>query len=99
MNAFARIRPKGGQNPTPLAFFPGVCSGGYLFSSGGPTPPPPIFTLSITKDKYYYCYTVVDRAALPHRRPRISESCLSQPAWTTTAKRREKKTEFTYTQL
>ena len=47
MNAFAGIRPKGGQNPTPLAFFPGVCSGGYLFSSGGPTPttPPPIFTL------------------------------------------------------
>ena len=38
MNAFAGIRPKGGQNPTPLAFFPGVCSGGYLFSSGGPTP-------------------------------------------------------------
>jgi len=48
MNAFAGIRPKGGQNPTPLAFFPGVCSGGYLFSSGGPTPttPPPIFTLT-----------------------------------------------------
>ena len=42
MNAFAGIRPnfprKGGQNPTPPAFFPGVCSGGYLFSSGGPTP-------------------------------------------------------------
>ena len=38
MNAFAGIRPKGGRNPTPLAFFPGVCSGGYLFSSGGPTP-------------------------------------------------------------
>ena len=48
MNAFAGIRPKGGRNPTPLAFFPGVCSGGYLFSSGGPTPttPPPIFTLA-----------------------------------------------------
>ena len=30
--------PRGGRNPTPLAFFPGVCSGGYLFSSGGPTP-------------------------------------------------------------
>ena len=41
MNAFAGIRPKGGQNPTPLASFPGVCSGGYLFSSGGPTPTPP----------------------------------------------------------
>ena len=41
MNAFAGIRPKGGQNPTPLAFFPGVCSGGYLFSSGGPTPTTP----------------------------------------------------------
>ena len=47
MNAFAGIRPKGGRNSTPLAFFSGVCSGGYLFSSGGPTPttPPPIFTL------------------------------------------------------
>jgi len=43
MNAFAGIRPKGGRNPTPLAFSPAVCSGGYLFSSGGPTPttPPP----------------------------------------------------------
>ena len=49
MNAFAGIRPNfpRGSNPTPLAFFPGVCSGGYLFSSGGPTPTthPPIFTL------------------------------------------------------
>jgi len=27
--------------------------------------------------------------SLPHRPPRISESCLSQPAWTTTTKRRE----------
>jgi len=41
---------QGGQKPTPLAFFPGVCSGGYLFSSGvqppqPPPPPPPIFTL------------------------------------------------------
>ena len=58
MNAFAGIRPKGGQNPTPLAFFPGVCSGGYLFSSGGPTPttpPPPIFTLATcTADKTLY---------------------------------------------
>ena len=55
MNAFAGIRPKGGQNPTPLAFFPGVCSGGYLFSSGGPTPttPPPIFTLLYC---IYYCF-------------------------------------------
>ena len=41
MNAFAGIRPKGGQNPTPLAFFPGVCSGGYLFSSGVQPPQPP----------------------------------------------------------
>ena len=31
----------GGQNPTSLAFFPGVCSGGYLSSSGGPTPTTP----------------------------------------------------------
>jgi len=41
MNAFAGIRPKGGSKPDPLAFFPGVCSGGYLFSSGGPTPTTP----------------------------------------------------------
>jgi len=27
--------------------------------------------------------------SLPHRPPRISDSCLSQPAWTTTTKRRE----------
>ena len=40
MNAFAGIRPKGGQNPTP-SFLPDVCSGGYLFSSGGPTPTTP----------------------------------------------------------
>ena len=40
----------GGSKPDPLAFFPGVCSGGCLFSSGGPTPttPTPIFTLSST---------------------------------------------------
>jgi len=43
--------PGGVQPPQPprqfLPFFPGVCSGGYLFSRGGPTPttPPPIFTL------------------------------------------------------
>ena len=42
MNAFAGIRPMGGQNPTPLAFFPGVCSGDYLFSSGGPTLTTPV---------------------------------------------------------
>ena len=45
MNALIRRNqaqlPKGGQNPTPLAFFPGGCSGGYLFSSGGPTPTTP----------------------------------------------------------
>ena len=45
MNAFAGIRPKGGQNPTPLAFFPGVCSGVICFPVGV-QPPPPIFTLS-----------------------------------------------------
>ena len=48
MNAFAGIRPKGGgSKPDPLAFFPGVCSGGYLFSSGGltPTTPRQFFTL------------------------------------------------------
>jgi len=36
------------RNPTPLPVFPGVCSGGFLFSSGGSNPhnpPPPIFTL------------------------------------------------------
>ena len=32
---------QGGSKPDPLAFFPGVCSGGYLFSSGGPTPTTP----------------------------------------------------------
>ena len=51
MNAFAGIRPNfpRGSKPDPLAFFSGVCSGGYMFSSGGPTPttpPPPIFTLA-----------------------------------------------------
>jgi len=30
-----------GSKPDPLAFFPGVRSGGYLFSSGGPPPQPP----------------------------------------------------------
>ena len=44
MNALIRRNqaqlPKGGQNPTPLAFFPGVCSGGYLFSSGVQPPQP-----------------------------------------------------------
>ena len=48
MNAFGN-QAQGGSKPDPLAFFPGVCSGGYLFSSEGPTPttpsPPPIFTL------------------------------------------------------
>ena len=45
-----RNQAQGGSKPDPLAFFPGVCSGGYLFSSGGPTPttPPPIFTLACT---------------------------------------------------
>ena len=42
MSAFAGITPNqaqgGGSKPDLLAFFPGVCSGGYLFSSGGPTP-------------------------------------------------------------
>ena len=38
MNAFTcRNQAQGGSKPDPLAFFPGVCSGGYLFSSGGPT--------------------------------------------------------------
>jgi len=31
----------GGSKPDPQAFFLGVCSGGYLFSSGGPTPTSP----------------------------------------------------------
>ena len=36
-----------GVETRPPSFFPGICSGGYLFSSGGPTPTtlPPIFTL------------------------------------------------------
>jgi len=29
--------PRGVETRPPIAFFPGVCSGGYLFSSGGPT--------------------------------------------------------------
>ena len=43
MNALC-IRTKqaqGGSKPDSLAFFTGVCSGGYLFSSGGPTPTTP----------------------------------------------------------
>ena len=33
-----------GSKPDPLAFFPGVCSGGYLFSSGvQPSQPPANF--------------------------------------------------------
>ena len=40
MNAFAGIRAKGVETRPP-SFFPGVCSGGYLFSSGGPIPQPP----------------------------------------------------------
>ena len=36
-----RNQAQGGSKPDPLAFFPGVCSGGYLFSSGGPTPTTP----------------------------------------------------------
>jgi len=53
MNAFAGIRPNfprvGGQNPTLLAFFPGVCSGVICLLVGvqppEPPSPPPIFTL------------------------------------------------------
>ena len=68
MNAFAGIRPnvpRGVKTQPPIAFFPGVCSGGYLFSSGGPTPttlPPPIFTLvpdpncRLTLDSYRPVY-------------------------------------------
>jgi len=38
------------------------------------------------------CWSVIDNGgpcSLSHRPPRISESCLPQPAWTTTTKRRE----------
>ena len=41
MNAFAGIRPKGGRNPTPLAFFPAVCSGVICFPVGVQPPQPP----------------------------------------------------------
>ena len=34
MNAFAGIRPKGVETRPPLTFFPGICSGGYLFPVG-----------------------------------------------------------------
>jgi len=35
---------------------------------------------------------------LPHRPPRISESCLSQPAWTTMTNRTEQNIELNCTQ-
>ena len=42
MNAFAGIRAKGGgRNPTPLAFFPGVCSRGCFPVGIQPPRPPP----------------------------------------------------------
>jgi len=34
--------------------------------------------------------TVGRLCSLPHRPPRINESCLSQPGWTTMMKRRER---------
>ena len=40
MNAFAGIRPKGVETRPPLPVFPGVCSGGFLFSSGIQPPQP-----------------------------------------------------------
>ena len=37
-----RNQAQGGSKPDPPSFFfPGVCSGGYLFYSGGPTPTTP----------------------------------------------------------
>ena len=65
MNAFAGIRPNfpRGVKTRSLAFFPGVCSGGYLFSSGvQPSQPPrqflpcpntnpnPTLTLTLTQN-------------------------------------------------
>ena len=43
MNAFAGIRPKGGQNPTPLAFFPWRLQWGLSVFQWGSNPhnPPP----------------------------------------------------------
>ena len=49
MNAFAGIRPNFTRvvKTRPPSFFPGVCSGGYLFFQWGSNPhnPPPIFTV------------------------------------------------------
>jgi len=46
MNAFAGIRPKGGRNPTPLAFSLALAVGVICFPVGvQPPQPPPIFTL------------------------------------------------------
>ena len=41
MNAFAEIRPKGGQNPTPLAFFLAFAVGVICFPVGVQPPQPP----------------------------------------------------------
>ena len=74
MHAFAGIRPNFPRGvktrPPPLAFFHGVCSGGYLFSSGGLTPTsPPIFTLVAACQ---WCKTAQDRLALGIPRDRAS---------------------------
>ena len=51
MNAFAGIRPKGGQSPTPLSFFPWRLQWGLSVFQWGSNPhnPPPIFTLVHTR--------------------------------------------------
>ena len=48
MNAFAGIRPNGGQNPTPLAFFPWRLQWGLSVFQWGSNPPPPIFTMDLS---------------------------------------------------
>ena len=60
MNAFAGIRPKGGQNPTPLAFFPWRLQWGLSVFQWGSNPPP-IFTMSDTKNSHQ-CVTAYNKA-------------------------------------
>ena len=69
----------GGSKPDPLAFFPGVCSGGYLFSSGGPTPitlPPPIFTL-VWEKRILDTFTQKSHKSMTHCEPMTLTSCIS----------------------
>ena len=52
MNAFARIRPKGGSKPDPPSFFPWRLQWGLSVFQWGSNPhnppPPPVFTLEVS---------------------------------------------------